>query len=245
MIVRGDDIIWNMHTYNQLFDDKKKILFFTAHPGDIIIFFGALIHKLGKDKKEVFVVTISNNAIQDDKIAQRRVDEEKASLKYLGIVEENYLFLNYKNGEVENDNRLRGDVTRHIRRLKPDMVCTHEPSLLYLATYSKKGSFVQHHDHRTLGETVIDSVFTYSRNSFFFPEQLKESLEPHSVHELLLTDEKECNFSLDFTADFETKKIALSMHKSHFSEDEVHEEINAFNFDGKYLERFNYVKLVW
>lgn len=52
----------NMFTYTDIFHDKQNILFIVAHPDDIIVFYGALIHQLRKDAKKIYVVTVTNGA---------------------------------------------------------------------------------------------------------------------------------------------------------------------------------------
>src|SRR5690348_3520239 len=97
-------------TYEQVFKDKKRVLFFPAHPDDVMVFFGGLVNQLRKDGKEVFVVTVSNGArgskdtvISEEELSQKRRAEEIAALGYLKVPKENYICLNYKDGEVESN----------------------------------------------------------------------------------------------------------------------------------------------
>jgi len=239
-------------TYEEIFKDKKTILFFPAHPDDIVIYFGALIRKLIKDEKNVFVVTVSSgdrgsreNEIGEKELANKRLDEEKGALKFLGVPEENYFNLGREDGEVKNDMKLVEEISFYIRKFKPDLVATHEPTIIYQETYNKDGFFVQHRDHRQVGEAVMDSVYPFARNRSFFPEQSKQGLDPFSVYDILLTDEAEANFDFDYTNDVQIKIDALKMHASQYDENSAKDIVDSVKFGDKYLEKFKYLKLLW
>lgn len=241
-----------MFTYENIFSDKSKIIFVMAHPDDVIIFYGALIHKLVKDKKDIFVVTVTNgargskaNKISEDKLAKVRLKEEVAALAFLGVPKENFICLDYKDGEVESNMKLIGEISKYIRKFKADIVCTHEPTGVYMETYNKDGFFVQHRDHRKVAEAVVDSAYPFSRDKSFFPEHEKEGIEPHSVFEIVMTDEKESNFEIDYTQDLEIKKSALRLHKSQMDEGFINDVVESVKSKEKYLEKYFYVKLLW
>ena len=241
-----------MFTYDQVISSKQRFLFVTAHPDDAVISFGGLIHQLRKDDKEVFVLVATNgargsreNVISESELAQQRLQEEEQCLEILGVEKDHFFCLNYLDGEIESDLKLIGEIAKHIRQCKADLVATHEPSFQYLPTYAKDGFFVQHRDHRKLGEAVIDAVYPFSRDRSFFPEHASENIEPHSVYDILLTDERGCNFEFDFTDAIETKKQAMCAHKSQLTEETIEKLIIDSTFYGKHLEKFNYLKLLW
>src|SRR3989344_2685456 len=99
-----------MFTYDQIFANKKNILFVMAHPDDILVYYAALVNKLRKSNKNVYVVTVSNgargsrdNVISEEELAKKRIDEEVAALEFLNVPRENCICLNYKDGEVESN----------------------------------------------------------------------------------------------------------------------------------------------
>lgn len=223
-----------------------------AHPDDILVYYAALVNKLRKDKKKVYVLTVSNgargsreNIIAEKELANKRLEEEISALKFLGVPKENVNFLNYKDGEVESNYKLIGEITKFIRKYKADIVCTHEPTGIYLETYKKDGFFVQHRDHRKVAEAVVDSAYPFSRDKSFFPEHAKEGIEPHTFYDIVMTDEVKCNFELDYTDELETKKAAMRIHKSQFDEAFITDVVETVKFNGRYLEKYFYVKLLW
>lgn len=241
-----------MYTYEQIFADKKRALFFPAHPDDIMVFFAGLINRLRKDEKEVYVVTVSNGArgskgsvVSEEELAKQRLQEEIAGLEFLKVPKEKHVCLDYKDGEVESDMKLIGEVAKYIRKWKPDIVCTHEPSRIYQAVDDGSGHWVQHRDHRKVGEAVIDAAYPFSRDRSFFPEHAADGLEPHTVKDILLTEENGVNFKFDYTEDLETKKSAMRLHKSQMNEDFINGVINGWKEGDRYYEFFNYVKLLY
>lgn len=242
----------NMHSYQDIFSSKQRILFVTAHPDDLVVFFGALIRKLRDDGKEVFALLVTNgargsreNTISELELSQQRLKEEQACLSILGVDEAHSFCLGYADGEVESNMKLIGEISYYLRKYQIQLVATHEPSLQYLQTYDKQSYFVQHRDHRKTGEAVIDAVYPFSRDRSFFSEQFTDGVEPHEVFEILLTDEKACNFEFEFTQTQELKKQAMRAHKSQFDEATIIDIISAFTIDNRCLERFQYLKLAW
>lgn len=241
-----------MFTYSDIFSNKQRILFVTAHPDDIMVYFGGLLTQLRKDGKEAFVVTVSNGArgsketvISEKALAKQRLEEEGAALEFLGVPRINQVCLNYKDGEVESTLPLIGEIVRYIRSFKPDIVCSHEPGAQYKETESGSGFWIQHRDHRKVGEAVIDAAYPFSRDRSFFPEHLKEGLGPHSVYDLLLTEENGVNFKFDYTEVLETKKDAMRFHKSQMDEDFITDVVEAIKEEGRYLEYYRYMHLLW
>jgi LmbE family N-acetylglucosaminyl deacetylase len=225
-------------------------LFVTAHPDDVIVFYGALIHKLVADKKNIFVVTVTDGCrgsgdrvITEEALGAERIGEEIKALEFLGVPKTNHACLGYKDGEVESNYKLIGEISKYIRQFKADIVCTHEPTGIYLTTYDKQGYFVQHRDHRKTAEAVVDAAYPFSRDKSFFPEQ---NLAPHTVMEIIMTDEIQSNFEIDYTDEVKNKVAALSMHKSQFKDEaEAQGIVDEVKFDDHYLEKYFYVKLIW
>lgn len=241
-----------MYTYEDIFTSKKNILIVSAHPDDCLVYFAGLINRLRKENKNVYVVVVTNGArgskdsvISEEELAQVRINEEISALQFLKVSKENFYCLNYKDGEVESSLQLIGEVSYYIRKYKADLVCTHEPSLIYQHTYNNDGFFVQHRDHRKVGEAVIDAAYPFSRDRSFFPEHYKEGIEPHSVYDILLTDEAGGNFDFDYTEEVETKKSAMRLHKSQFNEEFINQVVDDTKSNDRYFEKFRYVKLLW
>ena len=237
-----------MFSYQDIFQDKKRVLFVPAHPDDADIAFGGTTASLIKDKKEVFVLVVTNggrgskdNKISEKELSKQRLGEETMALGYLGVPKENLATLNYLDGEVENNMKLIGQIAQVIRRFKPDIVCTHEPHEMYLQRNDR--FYVNHRDHRNTGLSVLDAVYPFSRDRSFFPEHSQKGLEPHHVLEILFTRSATHNTKIDITKVIGQKKKALLSHKSQLSKDSVDRILENSKEGSKYFEFGNYLKL--
>jgi len=91
------------------------------------------------------------------------VREQQNAAAKLGVSKVD--FLDYQDGYLVADLEARQKVTREIRRLRPNIVATCDPLLIY-----QKGR-LNHPDHRAAGQIVIDAIFPAVGNPAFYPEQ--------------------------------------------------------------------------
>mgnify|MGYP003578340044 CR=1 FL=1 len=82
-----------------------------------------------------------------------------------------------EDGELEDTRDLRRDVTREMRRWRPDLIITLSPH----RTHNDFPGW--HRDHRITGRVVLDCVYPLARDHLAFPE-LPREYEPHGVREL-------------------------------------------------------------
>jgi LmbE family N-acetylglucosaminyl deacetylase len=87
-----------------------------------------------------------------------------------------------------------------------------DPSFFYFKDYG----FVNHSDHRAIGEATLDASYPLARDLMSFPEHARAGLTPHKVKELLFHSfvPENANFYVDVTNTFEQKVKALALHKS-------------------------------
>lgn len=148
----------------------KRVLFLGAHPDDIEIGCGALIHNI-VDKTEILCVTLSDN--QKNPQLKNVKDEHYASMNELGVPEEKIVFGRFVT-------RVFPDSRQDILEYFLDLRRTFKPDLIF--THSKQDV---HQDHLTMtdeslrafrGITVLG--FDVVRSSYgFFPHFLVEVTE--------------------------------------------------------------------
>jgi LmbE family N-acetylglucosaminyl deacetylase len=240
-----------MYDFKQIFDQKNNVLFVTAHPDDVIVYFSGLIIELVKENKNVFVLAVTNgargsndNTVTVEELGEIRIQEEKNALATMNVPYSHFECLNYLDGEVESNYTLIQKIIVYISKWNIDVVCTHDPSMQYITTYGNTGYFVQHRDHRKVGEAVIDAVYPFSRHKSFYPVH-DGDFTPREVYDVLLTDENSYNFEIDMTELTDLKLKALMEYKSQVDEEKAKEIIAAFEDKGRNYERFNYLKLMW
>lgn len=199
----------------------KAVLVVGAHPDDNDFGAGATVAKAASEGAEVvyLIATTGQRGSSDasmtpELLSKTRKKEQEDAAGALGVREVH--FLNYVDGELIPDIALKEHVVIFIRRYRPDIVFTMDPSFFYFKTYG----FVNHSDHRAIGEATLDACYPLARDLLSFPEHGKAGLNPHKVKELLLHSfvPENANFYIDVTDSFETKIKGLSFHKSQVSD---------------------------
>lgn len=171
-------------------------------------------------------------------IAMRR-EEQREAARRLGA--RDVYFLDHEDSELRYDRALLEQIVRHLRRLRPRTVLTHDPTDIII-----RDSFINHPDHRAAGTAALDAVYPTARDHLNFPEHLAEGLEPHKVREVLLWNSNQPNFDVDITAEVDAKIHALSAHVSQFGKQEDFATFSRERWrseDGRYLERFRRIEL--
>src|SRR3990170_761280 len=120
-------------------------------------------------------------------------------------------FLDERDGQVEPGLALRERITRAIRAFRPEIVMTHDPTVLFV-----NNEWVNHPDHRAVGTVVVDAVFPTARDPLNFPEHPAAGLAAWKVAELFLWSTNEANQLVDIGATLDRKIAALAHHVSQF-----------------------------
>lgn len=201
-----------MTTENQA---PLRILGIFAHPDDPEFSCGGSAAIWADAGAEITYVIVTNGAAGSNapdadlaELVRVREDEQRAACAALGVRE--VLFLGYQDGALVPTMELRRDLTRIIRKLRPDRVVTGDPTAVFFGT-----DYINHPDHRAAAEAAIYAVFPSACTRPIFPELLDEGLEPHQVKEVYITsDEAQVNTYVDITSALDRKIEALRCHKS-------------------------------
>lgn len=144
-----------------------------------------------------------------ERMREVRENEQRAAASAVGV--EDVTFLGYPDGRLTSSIELRRDISRQIRRFRPERVLTQSPEIFWQRIVAS------HPDHRAAGEATVAAVYPDARNPFAHPELLSsEGLAPWSVPELWLMASplERINHYVDVTDTFEAKLTALRAHKS-------------------------------
>jgi LmbE family N-acetylglucosaminyl deacetylase len=190
----------------------RRVLVVAAHPDDPEFLAGGTIAGLVKDGGDVtYIIVTSGNkgssdrAMTSERLAAIRQEEQRRAAGVLGV--EHVTFLGYEDGEVEDTRALRRDVTREIRRWRPDLIITLNPN----RSHANLPSW--HRDHRVIGGVVLDCVFPLARDHLAFPELLPE-YEPHAVREVYVIQWATPELVVDISELMELKLKAIACHAS-------------------------------
>jgi len=200
--------------------NRKIILAVGAHPDDLDFGCSGTVAKWVKDGATAYylICTNGNKGSDDLKMTQKKLvkirkKEQLTAAKVLGI--KKVFFLSHEDGELENNLELKEEVTRIIRKVRPDIVFTMDPLMIY----SKKRGYLNHPDHRACGQAVLDAIYPLSRDRLTFPNHEKEKLKPHKVRKVYLTNFDEQDTFFDISSTIHLKIKALLLHKSQVSKE--------------------------
>lgn len=193
----------------------KVVLGVAAHPDDLDFGASATMAKFAMQGADVYYLLLTDGSkgtsdknITSEELITIRQEEQKSALKAIGG--KTVTFLNYPDSYLEITMELKKQIVSEIRRLKPDVVVTMDPTVVY----SKNRGFINHSDHRAAGQATIDAVFPLARDHLTFPDLLAQGLEPHKVSTLLLTNFDQQNFYVNVTDSIDKKWLALQAHAS-------------------------------
>jgi len=199
---------------NGKFLQPERALFIMAHPDDPEFGGGGTTAHWVRAGTQVTYVIVTDGSkgsgdadLTAEQLAHIRQAEQRAAARTLGVAQ--VLFLDYPDGQVYNTPDLRRDLVRQIRLHRPDVVVTHDPTARFFGDY-----WINHPDHRAVGDAALDAVFPLARDRLNFPEHTREGLDPHKVLDVLLTPTNEPNRWVDISETLDLKIAALWEHRS-------------------------------
>ena len=211
---------------HELIDPLERALVVMSHPDDAEFGAAATIARLTAAGARVdYVVTTDggkgteDREIRPEALSATRMAEQRAAADILGVTD--IVHLDYPDGYLQPTLELRRDITRQIRRFRPDLVITQNPQRRL-----DHNPFIGHPDHLATGEATLASVYPAARDHLNFPELWRdEGLEPWKVRQVLLTGVEEPNLWVDIADTFETGLRALLAHESQVDADDVTERM--------------------
>ncbi len=188
-----------------------------AHPDDPEISAGGTLARWAAAGAEVWVLitTRGDKGTPDPDadlaaVAARRVEETAASMEVLGLA--GHFHLDHGDGELE-EARLREEIVRHVRTLRPEAVLGPDPTSIFFGD-----SYINHRDHRMTGWAVLDAVAPAAGNAHYYPQHRRDGLDVHQVRDVYLSGTLDPNCWIDISATLEAKIDALFCHASQLTE---------------------------
>ena len=194
--------------------DVERVLVVVAHPDDIDFGAAGTIARWTAEGLEVayLLVTRGESGGFDETPRELmpaiREAEQRAAAAAIGVKDVEFLD-GYTDGALYVTHDLRRDISRAIRRFRPDRVLTQSP----VRRWDRIG--VGHPDHLAAGEATMSAVYPDARNPFAHPSLLAdEGLEAWSVREVWLMGSPTADHAVDVTDTFGAKLEALRAHVS-------------------------------
>ena len=209
----------------------KRAMSIHAHPDDQEFTVAGTLAKWAAAGCEIVSVIItsgdggSNDPAHDakykPKLAKLREAEQKAANAVLGIKET--VFLRQPDGELEPTVALRKQITRLIRKYKPDAVVTGDPQAVFYGN-----GYINHPDHRAAAQLATYAVFPSAGSRLVFADLLAEGYEPHEVKRLYIYGGEKADTWVDTTKTLKTKIEALRKHASQLGDWDPTKEMRAW-----------------
>jgi LmbE family N-acetylglucosaminyl deacetylase len=197
-------------------DDRiERALVVSAHPDDVDFGAAGTVARWTEAGIEVAycMVTSGDAGGFDDtprhQMAGLREAEQRAAAEAVGV--KDVTFLGYPDGRLVVSHELRRDLTRQIRRVRPQRVLCPSPD----RNWERIGT--SHPDHLAAGEVTLCAVYPDARNRFAHPELLaQEGLAEWTVAEvwMMAAPRPLVNHAVDITDTFDRKLAALQAHVS-------------------------------
>lgn len=235
---------------------KKVLLAVGAHPDDMDFGASATVAKFIEEGWDAYYVVCTDGSrgssdpqMTHEMLAEVRKGEQVGAGKILGL--KDMFFLDHTDTELIVDLRLKEQLVRIIRTVRPQIVITMDPTFFYTAeTIWGSTSFVNHTDHRAAALATMDAVFPMARDRLTFLEHEQDGLKPHKVTELWFTKfNGERGHIVDVSKTFEKKLKALQAHVSQFenweeTKERVTKRAQHFAEGTEYAYAENFTRLV-
>ena len=140
-------------------------------------------------------------------LASIRESEQTAANAVLGVRET--VFMRQPDGELEPTVALRKEVTRLIRRYKPDVVVTGDPQAVFYGN-----GYINHPDHRAAAQLALYATFPSAGTRLIFAELVWAGYEPHNVKRVYIHGSEKPDTWVDIAESIDVKIAALQKHAS-------------------------------
>lgn len=193
----------------------QRILVVAAHPDDVDFGSAGTIATWTDAGLEVSYCIATDGdaggfdpAVPRSAIAGIRQDEQRKAAAAVGVTDVE--FLGYPDGQLVVSIALRRDITRVIRRVRPDRMVVPSPERDLRNVYGS------HPDHQATGEAALCAIYPDARNPYAHPELIaEEGLEAHTVPEVWVTSPNDrADHYVDISDTFDRKIAALRAHAS-------------------------------
>lgn len=192
----------------------ERALVVFAHPDDAEFLCGGTIAKWVSEGAEVRYVCATDGSagwngpdLGRHQIAEIREREMRRAAEVLGV--SGVTFLGFEDGSLEPGLELRKAITRETRGTRPDVMVSFDPSVRWVGR-----RYINHPDHRAVGEAVLAVVSCDAPTRPQFPELLDEGMEPFKVRSLWLATEEGADTKVDIGDTIGKKVEAIRAHES-------------------------------
>jgi len=236
---------------NNQFYIPESAMAIVAHPDDIEFSCAGTLARWSKAGARVSYVLCTSGDVGIDtpgmtrrQAAEIRETEQNEAARLAGATE--VIYLREPDGMLQATLDLRKKLVREIRRFRPEVVVTGDPTIVWAGN-----DYINHPDHRAAALAALDATFPAAGQPNLFEELAEEGYtahKPRKVYVLTWGDDAELFVNIDAT--IEIKIEALRAHKSQMKDWDPDQQIREWAAErgkGKemaYAEGFRVVTLV-
>jgi LmbE family N-acetylglucosaminyl deacetylase len=193
-------------------EDWERGLCVAAHPDDIEYGTASAVARWTAQGKQITYLLATRgeagiDGMSPDLAAPLREDEERRGAAAVGV--HTLEFLDHRDGVIEYGPPLRRDITRAIRRHRPDVIMAGAFTERMIAGFANQA------DHRVVGLAALDAARD-AGNRWIFPELADEGLAPwHGVRWVAFAGAAQPTHGVDVTGYLERGIASLEAHATY------------------------------
>lgn len=235
----------------QTFYVPESAMAIVAHPDDIEFSCAGTMARWARAGTRISYVLctsgdvgIAEEGMSRQRAAEIRENEARRAAEITGVSE--IVFLREPDGLLVPSLELRKKLVREIRRFRPEVVVTGDPTVVWAGE-----NYINHPDHRAASLAALDAVFPAAGQPNLFEEiEKEEGFKAHKVRKVYVTAWENSDLFVNIEETIETKIEALRAHKSQMGDWDPAEMIRKWAAErarGKemaYAESFRVVTLI-
>jgi LmbE family N-acetylglucosaminyl deacetylase len=228
----------------------KRAMAIVAHPDDIEFSCAGTLARWAKHGCLTSYVLctsgevgIAEPGMTKEKATEIREKEQRKAAEIAGAHE--VVFLRHPDGLLKPTLELRKELVREIRRFRPEVVITGDPTIVW-----RSERYINHPDHRAAATAALDAIFPAAGQPNLFEELKGEGLSAHKPRKVYVTAWDEGDYLVNIDETIELKLAALSSHASQFTRSDPTDRVReaaahrAKGIEAQYAETFRVITLV-
>jgi LmbE family N-acetylglucosaminyl deacetylase len=185
-----------------------------AHPDDIEFTCAGTMARWAKAGARICYVLCTSGDVGIDKPGMTRAKatkireaESRAAAKVAGVHE--VVFLREPDGLLAATLELRKKLVREIRRFKPEVIVTGDPTVVWAGD-----DYINHPDHRAASLAALEAAFPAAGQPHLFEELEQEGLKAHKIRKVFVNTWSNADLYVNIDVTMDIKVQALRAHKS-------------------------------
>ena len=202
--------------------ERDIVAVFGAHPDDLDWAAGGTAAVWAKQGKDVYYVLTTSGESGEDHVNKQKLSrsemadireaEQRIAAGVLGVKE--VVFLRLADGRLEPNLQLRDCLVNVLRRLRPNIVISLEPTPGAFDNF-----YLYHPDHRATAIALYDAIYPAAGTATYVPDP-DAGLPPHRVREVYFSGAANPDTYVDITEAIDLKVQALTSHRSQITNPE-------------------------